>query len=211
MGLGRHLVRELGLQDRVDTLGRWMAHHVAELIRNAEEAETRAEQQKNQRLAVDTILKIWESRASLPGDAYPLSGFRDVARIISVLTPSANPFRFNAQDSRQAIAADLFSSLTRLIIVLLFMEAPRIPRKMNSTALKALSDEERRVLLALDEWVRILPMSDKSKKRKRTRNNKISSKMDFQGVAIGWVEHISQVLDNLKQQMKSARSSDRRN
>ena len=36
--LGKKLVLELGLEDAVDTLGRWMAHHIAELMADAETA-----------------------------------------------------------------------------------------------------------------------------------------------------------------------------
>ena len=34
--LGKKLVEELALNNSVDTLGRWMAHHIAELIYDAE-------------------------------------------------------------------------------------------------------------------------------------------------------------------------------
>ena len=39
LDLGRALVDELGLDPGVDTLGRWMAHHIAELIEEAETAK----------------------------------------------------------------------------------------------------------------------------------------------------------------------------
>ena len=42
LGLGQHLVRELGFDDQRDTLGRWMAHHVAELINDAKKGSTAA-------------------------------------------------------------------------------------------------------------------------------------------------------------------------
>jgi hypothetical protein len=38
-------VRELGFEDGVDTLGRWMAHHLAELIDKAENGATVASDQ----------------------------------------------------------------------------------------------------------------------------------------------------------------------
>lgn len=41
--LGEHLVKELNLQPRGDTLGRWLGHHVAELMWKSEHAETTAE------------------------------------------------------------------------------------------------------------------------------------------------------------------------
>ena len=43
--LGQHLVRELGFEDRGETLGRWMAHHLAELLDQAENAKTAAERE----------------------------------------------------------------------------------------------------------------------------------------------------------------------
>lgn len=67
LGLGRHLVRELRFEDGVDTLGRWMAHHLAELIDEAESGSTPAERLRARKSATETILKIWEHRASLPG------------------------------------------------------------------------------------------------------------------------------------------------
>ena len=36
LDLGRALVEELGLDPGVDTLSRWMAHYIAELIEDAE-------------------------------------------------------------------------------------------------------------------------------------------------------------------------------
>ena len=56
--LGRHLVRELGFEDGVDTLGRWMSHHVAELIDKAENGVTAAERVRARKLATETILKL---------------------------------------------------------------------------------------------------------------------------------------------------------
>lgn len=38
LDLGRKLVQELDLDPGVDTLGRWMAHYVAELIHYADNA-----------------------------------------------------------------------------------------------------------------------------------------------------------------------------
>jgi hypothetical protein len=78
LGLGRHLVRELGLEDGVDTLGRWMAHHLAELIDKTENAATAKDRQKASKAATETILKIWERRALLPETAYPLAPYTSV-------------------------------------------------------------------------------------------------------------------------------------
>jgi hypothetical protein len=64
--LGQRLVKELGLDDGVDTLGRWMAHRVAELMQQAEQAETQVEKESAKKECSELILRIWERRASLP-------------------------------------------------------------------------------------------------------------------------------------------------
>src|SRR5438094_3949598 len=62
LGLGQHLVREVGFGSHRDTLGRWMAHHIAELIDKAKHASSLAERAKTCKIATETILKIWEHR-----------------------------------------------------------------------------------------------------------------------------------------------------
>lgn len=57
--LGCHIVNELGGERDTDTLGRWMAHHLAELMVAAEEAAT-AEEHAAARSAVESaILRVW--------------------------------------------------------------------------------------------------------------------------------------------------------
>ena len=58
--LGDRIVKELGLADSIDTLGRWMAHRVAELIEAAEDDEAVKEQ------ASDLILRLWGHRSDWP-------------------------------------------------------------------------------------------------------------------------------------------------
>ncbi|MDM7920809.1 MAG: hypothetical protein QUS14_00800, partial [Pyrinomonadaceae bacterium] len=73
--LGKHLVRELGLESGVDTLGRWLAHRIAELIVAAEKAPTLAMRRKAEAAAIETILKVWEKREDLPREVYPLAPY----------------------------------------------------------------------------------------------------------------------------------------
>jgi hypothetical protein len=123
--LGRHLVRELGIEDGVDTLGRWMAHHLAELIDKAENGTTAAERLRARKNATETILKIWEHRTSLPGNAYPLAPHKELLKVLDRLRPDDNPFRYfglPAETKRDRLAADLFDGLSRLIIALLLMK-----------------------------------------------------------------------------------------
>ena len=94
LGLGQHLVRELGFEDGVDTLGRWMAHYLAELIGEAENGSTAAKRTSARKEAIETILKIWDHRTSLSGTAYPLTKYRDVLKGIDRLQPGSDLFGY---------------------------------------------------------------------------------------------------------------------
>ena len=168
--LGRYLVRELGLEDGVDTLGRWMAHHLAELIDKAEHGATEAERARARESATETILKIWEHRASLPGHAYPLAPYSELLKVIDRLRPDDNPFRYfgyHAGTKQEQLAADLFDSLTRLTIALLLMKLPpgKESAKVSGIALEALSETEQRVLIALQQWSELFTSTSKSSGR----------------------------------------------
>ena len=60
--LGKYLVRELEFEDSFDTLGRWMSHHVAKIIHQAENGSTQQEREDAEKKAVDIILRIWEHK-----------------------------------------------------------------------------------------------------------------------------------------------------
>lgn len=61
--LGQRIVRELGLENTNDTLGRWMAHRVAELMQKADEASNDEEREKAQSECADLILRVWSRRS----------------------------------------------------------------------------------------------------------------------------------------------------
>lgn len=156
MELGKHLVSELGLEDSNDTLGRWMAHHVAELITAAKEAKNKAHRAVTEERAVETILKLWEHRTTLPGQAYPLAQFREILELLSKLTPDANPWHRQAPGQRQQLSLDLFNDLTRLTNLLLSLEAkpPHFTSARTSKLLgNVLPPEEESVYIALRRLV----------------------------------------------------------
>ncbi|HEY5211567.1 MAG TPA: AVAST type 3 anti-phage protein Avs3b [Acidobacteriaceae bacterium] len=81
--LGEKLLEELN-SDRVDTLGRWMAHSIAELIAEAENAPTSDKKQLKVACA-EEILKIWAHRQQLPGGFRPFNDFEPVMRTLQSL------------------------------------------------------------------------------------------------------------------------------
>ena len=86
LSLGVKLVDELDLESSVDTLGRWMAHYVAELMDRADNAapEERAALRKS---CSDAILELWSHRAELPDGKRPFEDLEPIMRAIESLDP----------------------------------------------------------------------------------------------------------------------------
>lgn len=64
--LGRKLVVELGSERSTDTLARWMAHDIAELIHQVEHASD-VESHMARNACRNAILALWQHRAGAPG------------------------------------------------------------------------------------------------------------------------------------------------
>lgn len=93
LDLGQKLVEELGLVDSNDTLGRWMAHYVADLIAKAE-AAAGGEKVRVQTETFDTILKLWKHRAEFPSGKRPFGELESVIRTVASLDPEDDTPRY---------------------------------------------------------------------------------------------------------------------
>lgn len=82
--LGKKLVKELDLEYSVNTLARWMAHYLAELIEKIEKAEPNEDKKILQQECCDVILKIWSQKENLPIKK-PLDDLRPIIEILEVL------------------------------------------------------------------------------------------------------------------------------
>ena len=201
---------ELDYEDQRDTLGRWMAHHLAELMDKAENGATATERLRARKNATETILKIWEHRASLPGNAYPLAPYKDILKVLDRLRPNDNPFRHfgpPAETKRDQHAADLFDGLTRLVIALLLMKLPsgEGATKVNAAAIEALTETERHVLTALQQWGELFTSTDKS--TGRTRKGKRGSggaTVNLNEAAVSMVKRIMTTLVELRSELQEA-------
>ena len=86
--LGRQLVEELGLEDSVDTLARWMAHYIAELITKVEHASG-DDKIASQRECFAAILTLWKHRSELPNGKRPFEDLDPIMRAIESLDPES--------------------------------------------------------------------------------------------------------------------------
>lgn len=93
--LGELIVEELGLTDSTDTLGRWMAHRLADLMKSAESAAKEAEREKARQAASDLIIALWDHRAGWPNGWPPRATAalsRDKSRFARREEPTGSPW-----------------------------------------------------------------------------------------------------------------------
>jgi len=93
VALGKKLVEELDLEPCVDTLGRWMAHYIADQIATAESA-TGEEKKAAQNACFSAILKLWAHRSELPSGTRPFREFEPIVRAIESLDPDNETPRY---------------------------------------------------------------------------------------------------------------------
>lgn len=91
-----------------DTLGRWMAHYIGELIIRAKSA-TGDQVQSIQRETAETIIGLWRHRADFPGRNRPLAAFDPVLAALERLSEPQRPWRFYAtfEDGNEPDSSEL--------------------------------------------------------------------------------------------------------
>lgn len=91
--IGRALIKELALEPGDDTLCRWMAHYIAELIEGAETA-TEADRPDKLAKCSEIILALWQHRYELPNGKRPFEEFEPIFRAIESLDPDNDTPRY---------------------------------------------------------------------------------------------------------------------
>jgi len=91
--LGKKLVEQLGLEMSTDTLSRWMAHYIAELLATVE-GTCGDERITAEKRCFEAILALWEHRSEYPGNKKPFSDLAPVIRAVESLDPDDNTPRF---------------------------------------------------------------------------------------------------------------------
>lgn len=106
LALGEKLVAELKLIESTDTLARWMAHYVAELMVRAEHAPLPKREEAQQSCAC-AILDLWEQTRSFPAKRTAFDSIDRVIECIDSLHPDGGPhYRNNLWRALDARAND---------------------------------------------------------------------------------------------------------
>lgn len=152
MALGRELVRNLELDARGAILERWLAHHLAELMVEAERATGPAKAEAEAR-AADIILRLWARRRALPAAADPLGGYREAIAVLSRLMPDRNPWAiYGRQSGQEGVFHDLFDCMARVVVCSLLLTEARPPREVAPAEEAAMEREELALWEHLDWW-----------------------------------------------------------
>jgi hypothetical protein len=164
LALGQAIVHELKLDDRGAVLERWLAHHLAELMSEADRAVGPAKAVAEQQ-AVDIILKLWVHRRALPEPVDPLGGYRNAIKVLGHLMPEADPWRrYHRHGSSEDLLHEMFETLSRIVLGGILLTQYRRTRSISEAELKALEDEETFLEAELGRWMKLLNIPPQSLK-----------------------------------------------
>lgn len=172
--LGKHIVAELELNERGDWLRRWLAHHVAELIREAESAKDANARKDAAKLATETILKIWDHRANLPGDVNPLALYREALEALLELRPNTIRWRNLDDLTARDVVGRIYRRFPRLMQALVLLPSVRARNRDRTTSNAVrnfLSKDENRLLTTFRIQLKILGESDEGKTASKPKDD----------------------------------------
>lgn len=211
LALGAYLVRELGLQESTDTLSRWLAHHLAEVMARAKAEKSPAARREASVLATDVILKIWERRTVLPGNAYPLAPYKDILKVLSLMGPDANPWRRVHGTHYQVLASTIYDRLSRIVIGLLLIDAAPQLSTVSSKKNKSqefLSNQERAILEELERWQEAVG-SGKPSATNKSKPEDSDVRKSLQQLADETIKQLQELQERLKKDLATTCGTDK--
>jgi len=212
--LGRYLVQELRIEARGDTLGHWMAHHLAHIIDAAENERTTIPKAQARKEAIEIILKIWAHRSQLPGNANPLAPYNEILNVLSSMRPNANVWAVHRLGRKQKLISELHRILPRLIMGLLtlqLLEKTRNKKGRSKVATKRLSAEEKSLLKEFDGWVTFLEANSRSAHRKGVeKGNEKDSLQRIRSLVLSWVDNTTSTLQSIRSELTAVQPSTER-
>ncbi|WP_425928704.1 AVAST type 3 anti-phage proein Avs3b [Pseudomonas sp. NyZ201] len=123
LALGEKLVTELKLNDSTDTLARWMAHYVAELMLRAEHAPL-PNREETERACASAILDLWAQTRSCPTKSTAFESIDRVIECMDSLHPEAGPhYRNKLWRALEARTSDDSTEIDSLLKSALWVDA----------------------------------------------------------------------------------------
>ncbi|MFE7891140.1 hypothetical protein [Streptomyces sp. NPDC057412] len=134
-----------------DVLGRWMAHHIGDLITHAETASD-AEADDVRRETATAVLALWNHRAALPISRPPLDTFEPVFTALERLSEPQAPWDFYRMFPRGSEPSEEDLVAAPLLRMALNLEeiVRRVVRTIVTVAAREASDREAKWLRLSD-------------------------------------------------------------
>jgi len=215
LALGRQIVSELGLEPGVDTLSKWMAHHIAELISDAE-SQTDPEVKRNKETqAAESISKLWQHRSKYDNRINPLHDLKPILQVLQTLDPNRNVWITNFGGPDGKAFAQVYDALRRLVILMIIKKSGGTPKAGTSTIAHQDADEKA-ITASINAWLddkqkaRLAqPRETKQTGKARKTKDKAQSK-DPDALAKSLIEHARKALDRLSDELvgKTTKNAD---
>lgn len=161
--LGQRITEELEIRSGVDTLSKWMSHHLASLMLAASEETDATKKSSLEKQCCQLIQHLWEKREHMPRGVQPLGRLEDVLEAFLSFKNERDEFsRFRQQhDTEESpwlnFAKETYTFERRIssISLLMRMLEADIGREQRWRAenADALSEEEASLLKFLDGWM----------------------------------------------------------
>ncbi len=117
--LGEKIVDELLLSDGSDTISKWMAHYIAELIERTKNSEGK-EKEKYEKECFETILKLWEEIHKVPNIKAPLSRFEKIYELCDEMMSKDRyryfPAKYEDDSNEFLVLAKVVDKLSKKIV-----------------------------------------------------------------------------------------------
>ena len=153
--LGTKIVQDLGLDYSVDTLSRWMSHHLAEKMIQLESLEG-DEKDKVEKEVVELIETLWANKHNWPSGVTPLNQYNELQNILTRLGPNASPFNSHRADENEKLLAAIFFGLKQTVIngAILISDNRKLPENLNAS-LDVFDNYEKLYIETIKSWVEL--------------------------------------------------------
>lgn len=206
MAFGRQIVSELGLEPGVDTLSKWMAHHIAELITDVE-SQTDPEVKRNKETqAAESISKLWQHRSKYDNRINPLHDLKPILQVLQTLDPNRNVWITNFGGPDGKAFAQVYDALRRLVILMIVRKSGDPPNAGTSTSAHQDADEQL-ITAFINAWLDdnqkaqlAQPSETKPKGKARKRKDEPQTE-DPDALAKSIIDHARKALDLLSDEL----------
>jgi hypothetical protein len=158
LDLGKLIVRELAVDRDGDTLGRWMAHYIAQLLEEAEAAADQTTRREIEAAAAEIVTKLWTHRGEFQNRINPLSDLRPIIDVLRSLDPDQSSWTLRYKLDSGSPIQGLYDTFQRLIISMIALQKGGSRRAKQAVAraratTKFQDEKERKLLALLDGYL----------------------------------------------------------